>query len=309
MKIFSVLTILFFYSTCLIAQSDSVQQLESSNSIHFSLKKNLALENNLNPDESINYTRLAVLGGVTLATGIGLHIYQANAWWRDQRRGFHFQDDWEYALWIDKLGHFWAGSGVQHLFSSALEWSNVERKKSLWYGAILSSVYMLYIEFEDGFATDWGFSPGDATSDVLGSFYPVLQEYVPFMQNINLKYSYYPSKYFQNGTKAGNNLKTVIDDYEGQSFYLSFRVNEFLPQNLEGYWPDFLCLALGYNIRNWNGFGKADKNFYLTFDYDLEKIPLEGGFWEFLKKTLNHIHFPAPGIKYTNNKFYLTLTF
>lgn len=309
MKIFLVLTILFFYSTCSIAQSDSVQQLENNNSIHLSLKKNLASENNLKPDESVNYTRLAVLGGVTLATGIGLHIYQANAWWRDQRRSFHFQNDWEYALWIDKLGHFWAGSGVQHLFSSALEWSNVERKKSILYGAILSSVYMLYIEFEDGFATDWGFSPGDATADILGSFYPVLQEYIPFMQNINLKYSYYPSKYFQNGTKTGNNLKTVIDDYEGQSFYLSFRVNEFLPQNLEGYWPDFLCLALGYNIRNWNGFGKADKNFYLTFDYDLEKIPLKGGFWDFLKKTLNHIHFPAPGIKYTNNKFYLTLTF
>ena len=309
MKIFSVLIFLFFNSTCLIAQSDSVQQLENNNSIHLSLKKNLASENNLNPDESVNYTRLAVLGGVTLATGIGLHIYQANAWWRDQRRNFHFQNDWEYALWIDKLGHFWAGSGVQHLFSSALEWSNVERKKSILYGAILSSVYMLYIEFEDGFATDWGFSPGDATADVLGSFYPVLQEYVPFMQNINLKYSYYPSKYFQKGAKAGNNLKTVIDDYEGQSFYLSFRVNEFLPQNLERYWPDFLCLALGYNIRNWDGYGKADKNFYLTLDYDLEKIPLEGGFWDFLKKTLNHIHFPAPGIKYTNNKFYLTLTF
>ncbi|MBU2446808.1 MAG: YfiM family protein [Bacteroidetes bacterium] len=309
MKIFLVLTILFFYSTYSIAQSDSVQQLENNNSIHLSLKKNLASENNLNPDESVNYTRLAVLGGVTLATGIGLHIYQANAWWRDQRRNFHFQNDWEYALWIDKLGHFWAGSGVQHLFSSALEWSNVERKKSILYGAILSSVYMLYIEFEDGFATDWGFSPGDATADVLGSFYPVLQEYVPFMQNINLKYSYYPSKYFQKGAKAGNNLKTVIDDYEGQSFYLSFRVNEFLPQNLERYWPDFLCLALGYNIRNWDGYGKADKNFYLTLDYDLEKIPLEGGFWDFLKKTLNHIHFPAPGIKYTNNKFYLTLTF
>ncbi|MBU2584816.1 MAG: hypothetical protein KKH32_05745, partial [Bacteroidetes bacterium] len=126
MKIFLVLTILFFYSTYSIAQSDSVQQLENNNSIHLSLKKNLASENNLNPDESVNYTRLAVLGGVTLATGIGLHIYQANAWWRDQRRNFHFQNDWEYALWIDKLGHFWAGSGVQHLFSSALEWSNVE---------------------------------------------------------------------------------------------------------------------------------------------------------------------------------------
>lgn len=286
-----------------------MSQIENNISIQHSVQKNLASENSSLPDKPINYTRLAIFGGVTLATGVGLHIYQANAWWRDQRRSFHFQNDWQYALWIDKLGHFWAGSAVQHLFSSAFEWSNIDRKKSLWYGAILSSVYMLYIEFEDGFASDWGFSPGDATADVLGSFYPVFQEYVPFMQNINLKYSYYPSKYFQNGGKAGCNLKTVIDDYEGQSFYLSFRVNEFLPQNLEKYWPDFLCLALGYNIRNWDGFGKADKNFYLTLDYDLEKIPLEGGFWDFLKKTLNHIHFPAPGIKYTNNKFFLTLTF
>jgi hypothetical protein len=308
-RILLVLTILFINTCSLIAQSDSVKQSESDKSIYLFNKSNLSFDQKLKPERQINYARLAVVGGVTLATGIGLHIYQANAWWRDQRRSFHFQNDWEYALWIDKLGHFWAGSSVQHLFSSALEWSNIERKKAVWYGAILASVYMLYIEYQDGFATDWGFSPGDATADILGSFYPVLQEYVPFMQNINLKYSYYPSKYFQKGAKTGNNLKTVIDDYEGQSFYLSFRVNEFLPQNLERYWPDFLCVAFGYNIRNWNGFGKADKNFYLTLDYDLEKISLEGGFWDFLKKTLNRIHFPAPGIKYANKKFYFTLTF
>lgn len=305
---FYLLLIFIIVSSKSIAQVDSLLQVDSTKLIHFSLtNQNDGLTSH--KSKKIDYTKLAIIGSAAFATGVGLHIYQANAWWKDQRRSFHFKNDWDYALWIDKLGHFWDGALVQHLFSSAFEWSNIERRKSMWYGAILSSVYMLYIEFEDGFATDWGFSPGDAGANLMGAFYPVLQEYVPFMQNVNLKVSYFPSKYYKNAKQTTGHSKTVFDDYEGQSFYLSFRVNEFLPQNLETYWPDFLCLALGYSIRNWDGFGHADKNFYLTFDYDLEKIPLEGGFWNFLKKTLNQIHFPAPGIKYSNKKFYLTLTY
>lgn len=271
--------------------------------------KSISLQRSTYTLNPINYKRLGIISGITLGSVALLHYYQMNAWWKDQRRSFHFQNDWEYALWIDKLGHFWGAYAIQHLFSSSLNWANIDYTKSIWYGSILATLYQFYVEFEDGFAGDWGFSPGDALFDFLGATYPLAQYYFPTLKNFNLKYSYYPSKQFREGIRTGKNMKTIIDDYEGQSFYLSVRVNNLLPEKLEKFWPDFLCLAIGYNMRNWNGYGVADKNFYLALDYDTEQIPIYGDFAQFIKNTLNLIHFPAPGIKYSNKKFYLTIAY
>ncbi|MCX8010942.1 MAG: YfiM family protein [Ignavibacteria bacterium] len=310
-RIFFLLFFIFNYKLISFSQSaDSLytKQIEVDSNLIIKSFPNDKISI-IKDERKIDYLKLGVISGVTLGTGIGLHIYQSNAWWKDGRGSFHFQDDWKYALWIDKLGHAWSGAIVQHLFSSGFEWCNFDLETSAWLGSGLASIYMLYIEFEDGFGKDWGFSPGDAIFDVAGAFYPLAQYYIPFLKNFNLKYSYYPSEAFRSGVTEGKNLKTIIDDYEGQSFYLSFKMNELLPKSLEKYWPDFLCLAIGYNIRNWNGYGEADKNFYLALDYDLEQIPLYGSFWQFLKNSLNFFHLPAPGIKLTNNKIYFTIAY
>ena len=197
----------------------------------------------------------------------------------------------------------WGTTALQHLFSSALSWSNIDFEKSMIWGSLFSLAYELYIEIEDGFAPNWGFSPGDALFNILGAGYPLLQYYYPSLKNVNLKMSYKPSRHIRDGKKILN------DDHEGQNFYLSLKINNVLPEKLEKFWPDFLCIAIGYDIENWNLYGSADKIFYLALDYDLEFIPLYGEFWQFLKNTLNLIHFPAPGIKYYNKKFYLTIAY
>ena len=62
---------------------------------------------------SINYTRLALVGSATLSTALIVHYYQKNAWWKDQRKSFHLMNDWNYALWNDKI----AICGVQRHFN------------------------------------------------------------------------------------------------------------------------------------------------------------------------------------------------
>lgn len=262
-------------------------------------------------NKPINYGRLAIVTGITASTAYVVHYYQSRAWWQENRSKFHFQNDWEYALWIDKLGHWWGATTLQHLFSTSLSWSNFSDNTSQWLGSILAFSYQLYVESFDGFAQDWGFSPGDALFDFGGAFYPLLQHYFPSLKNVNLKLSYFPSKRLLKKDPSDELYKNkfVIDDYEGQSFYLSFKVNNMLPSSLEKYWPDFLCVALGYSMRNWTGYAKADVNYYLALDYDIEQIPLHGPFWHFIKHTLNLIHLPAPGIRFSKNKIYLTITY
>ncbi|MCR4417985.1 MAG: YfiM family protein [Ignavibacteria bacterium] len=266
---------------------------------------------NYNLKTKIYFDRLLLVTALTSASVAVVHHHQSKAWWQGTRTKFHFQNDWEYALWIDKLGHWWGATAIQHLFSSSLSWSNFSDETSMWLGSILALTYQLYVETYDGYAKDWGFSPGDAMFDFGGAFYPLLQYYIPPLKNVNLKLSYYPSKRLlkKDPNDELYRNKFVIDDYEGQSFYLSFKINNMLPENLEKYWPDFLCLAIGYQMRNWNGYAVADQNYFLTLDYDFEQIPLYGQFWQFLKNTFNLIHFPAPGINFSKKKIYLTITY
>jgi len=259
----------------------------------------------------IHFGKLAlVTSGTAVSIGI-LHYHQSRAWWQATRTKFHFQNDWEYALWIDKLGHWWGATAIQHIFSSSLSWSNFSDQSSMILGSILAFTYQLYVETYDGYASDWGFSPGDALFDFGGAFYPLLQYYIPPLKNINLKLSYFPSKRLLNKVPSDSlyRNKFVIDDYEGQSFYLSFKINNMLPESLEKFWPDFLCLSFGYQMRNWNGFGSADKNYYIALDYDLEQIPLYGKFWQFLKNTFNLFHLPSPGLRFSNRKITFTIAY
>ena len=167
----------------------------------------------------------------------------------------------------------------------------------------------LYVEIQDGYApTDkvtgepkWGFSPGDAISDFIGASYFVARYYYPYLNNFQLRVSYYPSEAMRNGEKPDNNIS---DDYDGQKMWLAFRMKNLLPNSMAEYWPSFLMLSAGYAV---SGIGDnatdagLQQSYYIAFDIDAEEIPLHGEFWSFIKNTLNYFHFPMPGIKFSND--------
>ncbi len=268
------------------------------------------LEHNLEAADPLNtevdYTMLAGMGALTLGAGIAVHVYQANAWWKDQRQSFRFVNDWNYALWIDKIGHFYGTNLLAHGFSGGLEAANVQSEQSAIYSSILALSFQMYVEIEDGFGARWGFSPGDAAADVLGAAYYLGQYYYPVLKHFQPRVSYWPSeKYRSNQHQDGN----IIDDYEGQKYWISIRMKEILPKNFAEYWPAFLMLSVGMGVSDLDGAGGGTREFYVAFDFDAETIPLHGKFWQFVKNTLNYQHFPMPGIRITPTAAFFGIVF
>lgn len=261
---------------------------------------------NIDPLESkTDYNLLAGIGGVALGIGVGVHIYQANAWWQEQGSTFKIVNDWKYALWIDKFGHFFGSNIIAHGLSAGFEAANIDIEHSAIYAAIGAFAFQTFVEIEDGFGPQWGFSPGDLGADFLGAAYSLGQYYIPTLKHIQPRVSYYPSKAYINGTHKGN----VIDDYSGQKYWFAFRMKELLPESISEYWPSFLMVSTGMGIRNWDGFGGGQREFFIALDLDAEMLPLHGPVWQFVKNTLNYIHFPMPGIRITPDAAALVIVY
>lgn len=255
---------------------------------------------------NVDYTLLAYTGGLTLAVGTGLHIYQANAWWQEQDSKFRIINDWNYSLWQDKLGHFYGTNLIAHALAGALEAANVQTEESTVISGLTALAFELFIEIEDGFGPQWGFSPGDATANVLGAGFFISQYYFPIMKNFLIKASYYPSPKFLAGQHKGG---IIIDDHEGWKYWMSVRVKELLPRKAAEYWPSFLMIAGGMGVDNLDGVGGGRREFYIALDYDMETLPLYGGFWQFFKSTFNYWHFPMPGIRVTQGGAFFVLSY
>lgn len=255
----------------------------------------------------INYIKTTGIVGFTIGAGVWLHNYQRNAWWSGQRGQFHIQNDWDYSMSADKLGHFFDGAFIHKLFSGSFEWAGFDKKSAMWLGALSSIAYMTDIEIEDGFATSWGFSPGDEACNTLGAFYPVLQHYAKPLQEFNFKWSYCPSDEIRNGTKNG----AFLDDYDGQTMWLSIGIYHFLPKSVQKYWPEFINVALGYGVKHYTDYANRYQNVYIAFDYDFRKIiPGNSKFMLWMKDIFNHFRiFPMPGIRINKHRVEYVINF
>jgi Predicted periplasmic lipoprotein (DUF2279) len=297
-KLFYVFIILSINSFNLFSQDSTIRSISTETE---EVKIPLSLLSKSIPTQidplktNVDYTLLAGVGGVTLGIGVGVHLYQANAWWQEQGSTFKVVNDWEYALWLDKMGHFFGTALMAHGLSAGFEAANVDLERSAIYGAIGAFAFEAFIEIEDGFGPQWGFSPGDLGADFLGALYTVGQYYYPTLKHIQPRVSYFPSEKYRNGEHEGN----IIDDYAGQKYWLGLRMKELLPNSMSEYWPSFLMLSVGMGLRNWDGFGGGKQDIYIALDFDAETLPLHGPIWQFVKNTLNFIHFPMPGIRIT----------
>jgi hypothetical protein len=262
------------------------------------------------PSPAINKTRLALVGGTLLSSMVVIHIYQQNGWWKDNRAPFHFKEDLVYGLSVDKIGHFYGGYILGFVMWKSLDWANVPDEQALWISAGGSLLFQSYVEIEDGFST-WGFDRVDWLSDLGGAAWNPLRHYVPYLKNFDLKLSYHTSSLL--GEKGGSGFKgqkhLMIDDYEGQTFWLSLKMKNLLPTGVAEYWPSFLCLAVGYGARD-----IAETNphrvYFIAPDLDMTKIiPDNTKLLKSLGEGLNFIHFPMPAVQFGHGVVWYGLYF
>lgn len=260
----------------------------------------------------VHPTRLAIVLGTAAAGIASVHIYQANGWWKDNKAGFHFQEDLRYGLNVDKLGHFYGAAVEVFMLRKSFEWANFSEERALLWGAAGAAVFQTYIEIEDGFHT-WGFDRVDFASDIAGVAYPVAQYYWPYLRNFNFKFSYHASPLLnEKGLNAGfkGQKHILLDDYEGQTIWLSFRMKNLLPSPVADAWPSWLCLALGYGARNVGTANDAYRVAFLSFDLDVTRIiPQDTAFLRTVSEALNFIHLPLPAVRFVPGAVWYGLYF
>ncbi len=250
----------------------------------------------------IHPVRFAIVTGTAAAAIAGTHIYQANGWWKDNARSFHFQEDLRYGRSVDKLGHFYGTTVEVFMLRNSYRWAGLSNEASLYWGSAGALLFQTYIEIEDGFH-EWGFDRVDFAANVAGAAWPIAQYHSSFLRNFDFKFSYHPSQVLDENCGIGfqGQKHIILDDYEGQTLWLSAKVKNLLPESWKPIWPAPLQLSLGYRVRDVcaAGSNRAPYSaFLLALDLDMtEVIPNDTPFLKLLGQALNFIKFPMPAVQ------------
>ncbi|MEM8909975.1 MAG: DUF2279 domain-containing protein [Bacteroidota bacterium] len=275
------------------------------------------------------WTSTAILGSLYTASMIGLN----ELWYADfPRSSFHtFNDmgEWED---MDKIGHLFSAYKQSNWVFQGAMWAGVKRRKAMWIGAGVATVIQGSIEVLDGFSEEWGFSFGDIAFNTAGCALFIAQEMAWQEQKIILKFSAHPVSYPEtqvlssDGTSSttlrdrardlyGSNFnETFLKDYNSQTIWASFNIHAFLKNKPKGF-PKWLNIAVGYGAENmYGGFSNRwetegqqfavdpalyprYRQFYLSPDIDLTRIPIRNRFLRLLVNVVNMIKIPAPSLE------------
>ena len=270
-----------------------------------------SLESILTPSDSINKPRQsAVYIGESVALGATL-IGLNQIWYKDYpQSNFHFFNDNDQWLQIDKVGHLYSSYHLGRAGAELLQWSGASQKEQLLYGASVGFAFLTVVEVFDGFSQEWGASTGDIIANATGTTLYVSQELLWKEQRITPKFSFHQTKFAkQRPETLGKSLnEQLLKDYNGQTYWLSFNIHSFTKDSLI---PKWLNLAIGYGGENMlygsrsealqNGiFQQEYRQFYLSLDIDLTKIATKSHFMKTIFSVFNTIKIPAPTLQYND---------
>lgn len=256
----------------------------------------------------------AILGSYSLIFYVQ-HSMQQNTIWKEVGP-FHIYEDIQYALWVDKFGHFYGGYATSYLLSEMLMLSGTGWETSTLLGGLLGLSYMTYVEVLDGYSKGFGFSPSDFYADVAGAGFFVAQYYLPILQNFSPKFEYVNPKWLGELDRLPHD--SFIDNYSAQSFWLSINIRNLIGGKFKQYVPDWINLAVGYAAyslctSDWktgefpydkkdsypvNDITAGNRKLIIALDYDLVKLLPDGPpFWNWMKQSLNLFKLPSPALE------------
>ncbi len=271
-----------------------------------------SFESSLKPSDTLNKSRITgVYIGESIALGTTL-IGLNQIWYKDYpKSSFHFINDNNHWLQMDKLGHMYSTYHLGRIGAEMLQWSGASQKEQLIYGSTLGLGFLTVVEVFDGFSQEWGASTGDIIANVTGTALYVSQELFWKEQRITPKFSFHQTKFAsQRSETLGTSFnEELLKDYNGQTYWLSFNIHSFTNKS---FIPKWLNLAIGYGGEGmlYGNDVEAIKNgviqnpyrqFYLSLDVDLTKITTKSHFLKTLFSVFNTIKIPAPTLQYDEN--------
>lgn len=243
----------------------------------------------------------------------------SNAWYKDYPQStFHFFDDTNEWLQVDKLGHVFSAYTASKLGMEVWGWAGLRGRKRIMAAGLSGALYMTTIEVLDGFSKEWGFSLSDLASNMAGGVLFIAQEMSWKEQRVQVKFSFHRNHYGDplldqraNDLFGRSSLERVLKDYNAQTYWLSANLASFSKKSRL---PAWLNMALGYGAMGMFGgtenllkdktgailFDRRDipryRQWYLAPDIDLTRIKTKS---KLLKATfflLNSFKFPTPAI-------------
>jgi hypothetical protein len=245
------------------------------------------------------------------------------------RTSFHFFNDIEEWQQMDKAGHMFTSYFESDWTYHLARWTGMDRKSSIWTGALVAVGLQTTLEILDGFSSEWGFSAYDFAFNIAGAGMWAGQQAGWNEQRISMKVSSTHRTYPQDpimGVPGGtttlmertddlfgeNLLQSFLKDYNAQTIWMSVNIHSFLKE--ESRFPKWLNIAAGYSGENmfggfenkWevgeNTFQTSDEEYpryrQLIFspDIDLTKINVKSKPLKTLLGMLNIFKFPAPAL-------------
>lgn len=191
----------------------------------------------------------------TLMIGLGY------AWYAPQWiSSFHLFDDLGEWKQMDKVAHFFWAFQVSVLATRLMRWAKLSDEKASRAGAVLGFLFVSGIEVADGFSLAYGASPYDLVANALGAACFFCQQMIWKRVVVWPKFSFHPTAFapLRPDVLGNGFLEEVLKDYNGQTFWYSFRVPR-LPL------PQWLNLAVGVGADGMI-FGRIHENEIMGFD-------------------------------------------
>lgn len=253
----------------------------------------------------INYKKRKVTLGIITTVGLGASYYGLNnLWYNDYPRSplHSFNDNGEW-LQMDKAGHFASSYHLGKIGFESFQYCGFNYNTSLFLGGSAGLIFLTGIEILDGTSSQWGFSWGDEIANSSGTILFMLQEKFWKEQRITMKFSFTNSGYAMfNSDQLGRNFQQrLLKDYNGQTYWASYNISSFLASDAA--FPKWMNIAIGYGatemtsaknvVNSVNNFQRT-REFYLSFDADLNKIRWPRKWMKTTARILSFIKIPSP---------------
>lgn len=278
--------------------------------IFFSFTGNNYSQGKLNafckPSDTLSIPRKKLVIGSEVVLGTTALVGLSQLWYSDYPKSdFHFINDNDEWLQMDKAGHLFSSYHIGRFGSELLEWSGADKRSQLVYGSTLGFAFLSVVEVFDGFSSEWGASWGDVVANASGTALYVSQELLWDEQRITPKFSFHTTKYAaMRPNVLGSSLnEQVLKDYNGQTYWLSANLYSFVKSSKI---PKWLNVAVGYGAEGMiTGKNESEdavlfpeqtriRQYYVSLDVDLTKIRTKSHTLKTLFSILNTVKIPAP---------------
>jgi hypothetical protein len=280
-------------------------------------------QQNLDFPDTLRKPRLtgSIITGSALYAGSMVGLYYL--WYKDYpQSSFHFIDDFDHWMGIDKVGHMVTSYYTGRIGYTAMRWSGVRENPSIWIGGSMGFLFLTTVEIFDGFSAEWGASSSDILFNGIGTAFFIGQQFLWHDQRLTLKFSYHFTEYAQYNPEqlGGSYAERIFKDYNGHTYWLSANIKSFIRGDSK--FPKWLNVSLGYGAKGMLG-AKANPKYingepvpeynrvhqyYLSLDIDLTRIKTKSEFLNTLFNLVGFIKIPMPTLEYNKDdqfKFYL----